>query len=93
MFLATLAMAVLSAADLIDNVIAAREGESDAISAGSGRLPIVACFMFLLYGAPMHTATSPPHQLAIARHVLWLALALSLAGEIVITRATLHRRG
>ncbi len=100
LFAATLAMAILSASDIIDNILAPREGASDAISGGSGWFLIAAYFVFTLYAAPIYTAPAPHWASATPEtrdymrtelHVLWLVLGLSLMGEFIIASATLKK--
>jgi hypothetical protein len=84
-FLCTVAMVVLSASDLIDNIISRRRPKGDTITVGCAWIMMVVYFLFILYGMPAFGAVAgtsdvktPPWDI-----LQWLLL-IGVAGEFMI---------
>lgn len=83
-FLATVAMVVLSASDLIDNIIA-RRSNTGIINVASAWALMAIYFLFVLYGMPAYSSsTTLAAQGYLPYDVLFLLLGVGVVGEILI---------
>jgi hypothetical protein len=84
-FLATVAMVVLSASGLADNIIANKSGNTDWITTGSAWTFMVIYFLFVFFGMPAysgHVGMVEPN--AAPWKVLWGLLVVGMFGELII---------
>lgn len=82
-FLAAVAMVVLSASDLVDNIIASAKGREDRLATASAWGLIVIYFLFVLYGMGTYARSAAPPDATAWSVVKWL-LGLGILGEIII---------
>lgn len=84
-FLATVAMVVLSASDLADNIIARKSSQVGGANTASAWTIIVIYILFILYGMPAYSSAS---ALAAQSYLPWGALlgllAVGVVGEVLI---------
>ena len=83
-FLATVAMVVLSASDLIDNIIA-RKTSSGIFNIASAWVLMAVYFLFVLYGMPAYSSSaSLATQGYLPYDVLLWLLGVGIVGEMLI---------
>ena len=82
-FLATVAMVVLSASDLVDNIIASKNGRMDPLATACAWALIVVYFLFVLFGMPAyaHSDKAPDHM---AWSLVEGLLLFGILGEVII---------
>ena len=83
-FLATVAMVVLSGSDLVDNVIARKSHNIGAVNSGSAWIFMAIYMLFIMYGMPAYSSAT---ALATQSYLPWNVL-LGLVGGRSCRRAS-----